>query len=178
MIKTIIYTCLRIFIINHKHSINIVYLIRFLSILWWRTNVSWKYSGYCNLNTWEDEEVAFIEQRSGAPLQWRHISRNIEGHNIEDKIHLHCFQIWSNLLCNLLQPFMIMYKYNNWIIFARFGNKNQTRRQNMAEIVFSWGVSEIKCIIFNDNNDNPYEIHNNYIKLSIVFHPMIIFFRK
>jgi hypothetical protein len=31
--------------------------------------------------------VAFIGQRSGEPLQWRHISRNIEGHNIEDKIH-------------------------------------------------------------------------------------------
>jgi hypothetical protein len=31
--------------------------------------------------------VAFIGQRNGAPLQWRHISRNIEGHNIEDKIH-------------------------------------------------------------------------------------------
>jgi hypothetical protein len=31
--------------------------------------------------------VAFIGQRSGAPLQWHHISRNIEGHNIEDKIH-------------------------------------------------------------------------------------------
>jgi hypothetical protein len=28
--------------------------------------------------------VAFIGQRSGAPLQWRHISRNID---IEDKIH-------------------------------------------------------------------------------------------
>jgi hypothetical protein len=55
-------------------------------------------------------------------------------------------------------------------IFARFGDKKQTRRQNMAEIVFSWGVSEIKCIIFNENN----EIDNNYIKLSIVFHPMII----
>jgi hypothetical protein len=41
----------------------------------------------------------------------------------------------------------------------------------MAEIVFSWAVSEIKY-------DNPYENHNNYIKLSIVFHPMIIFFRK
>jgi hypothetical protein len=26
-------------------------------------------------------------QRSGEPLQWRHILRNIEGHNIEDKIH-------------------------------------------------------------------------------------------
>jgi activator of 2-hydroxyglutaryl-CoA dehydratase len=57
------------------------------------------------------------------------------------------------------------------MIFARFGDKKQTRRQNMAVIGFSWGVSEIKCIIFNDNN----EIHNNYIKLSIVFHPMIIF---
>ena len=45
----------------------------------------------------------------------------------------------------------------------------------MAEIVFSWGVSEIKCIIFKENNDNPYEIHNIYIKLSIVLHPMIIF---
>ena len=43
------------------------------------------------------------------------------------------------------------------MIFARFGDKKQTRRQNMAEIVFSLGVSEIKCIIFNENNDNPYE---------------------
>ena len=61
------------------------------------------------------------------------------------------------------------------MIFARFGDKKQTRRQSMAEIVFSCGVSEIKCIIFNENNDNPYEIHNNYIELSIVFHPIIIF---
>ena len=47
------------------------------------------------------------------------------------------------------------------MIFARFGDKKQTRPQNMAEIVFSWGgggvLSEIKCIIFNENNDNPYE---------------------
>jgi hypothetical protein len=64
------------------------------------------------------------------------------------------------------------------MIFARFGDKNQTRWQNMAEIMFSWEVSEIKCIIFKENNDNPYEINNVYIKLSIVFHPMIIFFRK
>jgi hypothetical protein len=46
----------------------------------------------------------------------------------------------------------------------------------MAEIVFSWGVSEIKCIIYKENNDNPYEIHNNYIKLCIAFHPMIKIF--
>jgi hypothetical protein len=31
--------------------------------------------------------VAFIGQRSGEPLKWRHIRRNIEGYNIEDKIH-------------------------------------------------------------------------------------------
>jgi hypothetical protein len=36
-------------------------------------------------------------------------------------------------------------------------------------------VKKNVCIIFNENNDNPYEIHNHYIKLSIVFHPMIIF---
>jgi hypothetical protein len=64
------------------------------------------------------------------------------------------------------------------MIFDRFGDKKQTRWQNMAEIVFSCGVSEIKCIIFKENNDNPYEINNIYIKLSIVFHPMIIVFRK
>jgi hypothetical protein len=34
------------------------------------------------------------------------------------------------------------------MIFARLGDKKQTGRQNMAEIVFSLGVSEIKCIIF------------------------------
>ena len=49
------------------------------------------------------------------------------------------------------------------MIFARLGDKKQTRRQNMAEIVISWGVSDIKCIIFKENNDNPYENYNNYI---------------
>jgi hypothetical protein len=47
------------------------------------------------------------------------------------------------------------------MIFAGLRNKKQTRRQNMAEIVFSWGVSEIKCIIFKETNDNPYENYNN-----------------
>ena len=37
---------------------------------------------------------------------------------------------------------------------------------------------EIKCVILKENNDNPYEINNNYIELSIVFHHMIIFSRK
>ena len=67
------------------------------------------------------------------------------------------------------------------MLFAKHGDIKQTRLQNMVEIVFSWGggggwvVSEIKYIIFIENNDYPYENYNNYIKLSIVFHPMIIF---
>jgi hypothetical protein len=48
------------------------------------------------------------------------------------------------------------------MIFAILGEKKQSE------------ISEIQFIIFKENNDNPYEIHNNYIKLSIVFHPMII----
>jgi hypothetical protein len=48
----------------------------------------------------------------------------------------------------------------------------------MAGIVVSWGVREIKYIIFIENSDYPYENYTNYIKLSIVFHPMVIFFRK
>jgi hypothetical protein len=114
---------LRSSVINHKNTINTIYLVMFL---WWRTNVSWKYPpllscvhekfsrklrvtfkwfvfysepkwytggfflpngtnivnfsigtilqwstlGYCNLNTYENEEVAFIGQRSGEPLKW------------------------------------------------------------------------------------------------------------
>ena len=65
------------------------------------------------------------------------------------------------------------------MIFTILGDKKQTRRQNMAEIAFSLsemgvseGVSEIKCLIFIENNDNPYDIYNNYIKLiRVVFHP-------
>ena len=47
-----------------------------------------------------------------------------------------------------------MQKYNNWMIFARLGDKKQIRRQNMVDVVFFFvgggggGVSEIKCIIF------------------------------
>ena len=56
--------------------------------------------------------------------------------------------------------------------------KSKQDGKHMAEIVFSWRVGEIKCILFIENKDNPDEIYNNYIKLSIVFHSMIICFRK
>ena len=59
------------------------------------------------------------------------------------------------------------------MILTRVGNKKQTRRYNIAETVFWLGASEIQCIIFQQNNVNAYEINNNYIELSIVFHTMI-----
>ena len=45
----------------------------------------------------------------------------------------------------------------------------------MAEIALFRGVIEIQCVIFQQNNVNPYGIYNNYIELSIDFHNMIIF---
>ncbi len=71
-----------------------------------------------------------------------------------------------------------MKKHKNWTIVARLSDGERTRRQNMAKIAFSWGVSEMKRILFNQNNNNPYQISNNYIKLSIVFRPMQFFSRK
>ena len=61
------------------------------------------------------------------------------------------------------------------MILARVGDKKQNKTVNMAEIVFFRGVSEIQCVIFQQNNVNPYGIYNNYIELNIDFHNMIIF---
>ena len=58
------------------------------------------------------------------------------------------------------------------------GDKRQTRRQNMAKIVFWRGVSEIELFIFPQNNINLYAIYNNYVKLGMVFHAIIIIFGK
>ena len=64
------------------------------------------------------------------------------------------------------------------MILARVGAEKQNETVNMAEIVFFRGVSEIQCVIFQQNNVNLYGMYNNYIKLAIDFHNMIIFFRK
>ena len=37
--------------------------------------------------------------------------------------------------------------------------------------------SEIQCIIIQQNNVTTYEIYNNYVELSIVFHTIINYFR-
>jgi hypothetical protein len=51
--------------------------------------------------------VVFIGQRSGEPLKWRHISRNIEQHNIEDKIHCTV----SKLDETSFKSFLVIYHY-------------------------------------------------------------------
>ena len=58
------------------------------------------------------------------------------------------------------------------------GRKTRTRRQNMAEIVFLRGVSEIQCIIFKQNNVIPYGIYNICVEINIVLHSRIIFFSE
>ena len=63
------------------------------------------------------------------------------------------------------------------MILARVGDKEQNKTVNMAEIAFFRWVSEIQCVIFQQNNVSSYGIYSNYIKLSVDFH-MIIFFRK
>ena len=64
------------------------------------------------------------------------------------------------------------------MILARVGDKKQNKTANMAEIVFFRGISEIQCVIFQQNNVSPYGIYNNYIELSLDFYNMINFFRK
>ena len=48
----------------------------------------------------------------------------------------------------------------------------------MAEIVFLRGVSEIQCLVYHQNNVDPFEICHNWIQLNMVFHVIIIFGRK
>jgi hypothetical protein len=143
-----------------------MYLVR---LLWWRTNVSWKYSplpchvaheefsrtcawrniycdttsvmggfflssatnvfnfsirnilqcqwstlGYCNLNTNEDEEVAFIGQRSGEPLKWRQFDE-ISKDTKSKRKYTAFFKTWWNLV-EIFFSHLSLY-YNNWMIF-------------------------------------------------------------
>ena len=71
-----------------------------------------------------------------------------------------------------------MEKYKNCMRLRLLGDKKANKTGNMAEIVFLRGVSEIQCIIYHQNNVDPFEIYNNPIQLNMVFHIIIIFCRK
>jgi hypothetical protein len=84
--------------------------------------------------------VAFIGQRSGEPLQWRHVSvfHEISKDTISKIKHTALFQ---NLMKTSLKSSSTIYDYVKVqqlddICQISVGNKKQTRRQNMAEIVF------------------------------------------
>ena len=64
------------------------------------------------------------------------------------------------------------------MILATVGDKEQNKTVNMAEIAFFRGVSEMQCVIFQQNNVNPYGIYNNYIELNIDFHNIIFLGNK
>jgi hypothetical protein len=66
------------------------------------------------------------------------IRRNIEGHNIEDKLHCTASRLDKTWLKSSLAIYHYV-KFNNWMIFARLGDKEQTRRQYMAEMCFRRG---------------------------------------
>ena len=73
-----------------------------------------------------------------------------------------------------------MEKYKNCTRLRLLGDKIASKTENMAEIVFflgGGGVSEIHCLVYHKNNDNPFEICKNWIQLNTVFH-VIIFFWK
>ena len=57
-------------------------------------------------------------------------------------------------------------------------DKKANKTENMAEIVFLRGVCEIQCLVYQQNNVNPFEIRKNLIQLNMVFDVIIIFFRK
>ena len=58
------------------------------------------------------------------------------------------------------------------------GDKKANKTENMAEIVFLRGVSEIQCLVYQQDNVNPFEICAKWIELNMVFHVIIISSRK
>ena len=71
-----------------------------------------------------------------------------------------------------------MGKYKNCMRLPLLGDKKANKMENMAGIVFLRGVSEIQCLVYQQNRVNPFEICKNLIQLNMVFHVIIIFFRK
>ena len=71
-----------------------------------------------------------------------------------------------------------MEKYKNCMRLRLLGDKKAIKTENMAEIVFLRVVSEIQCLVYQQDNVNPFEICNNWIQLNMVFDAIVIFCRK
>ena len=73
-----------------------------------------------------------------------------------------------------------MERYKNCMILRLFGDKKANKTKNMAQHVFlrGEGVSETQCLIYQQNNVNPFEICCNWIQLNTVFVCYNNFYRK
>ena len=71
-----------------------------------------------------------------------------------------------------------MGKYKNCMRLRLLGDKKANKTENMAEIAFLRGVSKIQCLVYQQNNVNPFKICKNLIQLNMVFDVIIIFFGK
>ena len=56
-----------------------------------------------------------------------------------------------------------MEKYKNCMRLRLLGDKKAKKTENMAEIVFLRGVSEIHCLVYHQNSVDPFEICNNWV---------------
>ena len=54
-----------------------------------------------------------------------------------------------------------MERCKNCMILQILGDKKANKTENVAEIVFLRGLSKIQCLIYHQNNVNPFEICNN-----------------
>ena len=77
---------------------------------------------------------------------------------------------------------VIMEKYKNCMRPRLLGDKKANKTENMAESVFlregGWGgggVSDIQCLIYQENNVNPFQICKNWIQLNMVFYVITLF---
>ena len=62
-----------------------------------------------------------------------------------------------------------MEKHKNCTRLRLLGDKKANKTENMAEIVFFRGASEIQCLVYHQNNVDPFEICNKWIQLNMVF---------
>ena len=69
-----------------------------------------------------------------------------------------------------------MEKYKNCMRLRLLGDKKANKMKNMAEIMFLLGVSDIQCLIYQQNNVNPFQICKNWIQLNMVFYVIALFF--
>ena len=103
------------------------------------------------------------------------ILANCRGCKIEDKLDSTVSeQVENGMSCSL-----VICDYGKvqelYETFGYLAIKKRTRRKIWLKSCFCGGVSEIQCLVYQQNNVNPFEICKNWIQLNMVIHVIIIF---